>query len=213
MENWKDQVTVANSDLGGNLDILASLHTTSQVLTDLILEPEEIDRVLGEITQLWIEFYSGINQLLEDSSRGRSHWAQMWSPGTFYMLQSDLSYMISPEMFERFVMPDLLACCEALDYPFYHLDGKGQINHLDHLLSIKKLKGIQWVPGAGALPPEEWIPLLKRIRDGGKLCQVYVTPEGAQKIVREMGGKGFCFVIFEGLKTNQIDGFLSSLNN
>jgi|GEM_PF-2634599 len=29
--------------------------------------------------------------------------------------------------------------------------------------------------GAGRLQPEEWVPLLKRIRDGDKLCRVYVT--------------------------------------
>ena len=42
------------------------------------------------------------------------------------------------------------------------------------------------------------MPLLKRIRDGGKLCQVYVTPEGALKIARELGGKGFAFCIGNG---------------
>ena len=40
--------------------------------------------------------------------------------------------------------------------------------------------------------------MLKRIRDGGKLCQVYVTPEGALKIARELGGKGFAFCIGNG---------------
>ncbi len=46
------------------------------------------------------------------------------------MLQCDFAYMISPQMFERFVLPDLTACCEALEHGFYHLDGKGQIRHL-----------------------------------------------------------------------------------
>jgi hypothetical protein len=55
--------------------------------------------------------------------------------------------MISPQMFERFVLPDLLACCEFLDYAFYHLDGKGQLPHLNMLLALERLRGIQWVPG------------------------------------------------------------------
>ena len=111
------------------------------------------------------------------------------------MLQSDFSYMISPRMFERLILPDLTACCDALAYPFYHLDGKGQVKHLDMLLSIERLAGIQWIPGDGAPPPEEWLPLLKRIRDGGKLCQLFVSPEGALKIARELGGKGFVFCL------------------
>jgi hypothetical protein len=113
------------------------------------------------------------------------------------MLQSDFSYMISPKMFRRFVLPDLEACCAAMDYAFYHMDGKGQIPHLDMLLSISRLRGIQWVPGDGNPTPEHWLPLLKRIRDAGKLCQVTVPPEGALTIIRALGGKGFCFVIGE----------------
>jgi hypothetical protein len=103
--------------------------------------------------------------------------------------------MISPKMFEHLVLPDLIKCCDELDHAFYHLDGKGQIRHLDMLLSVERLRGIQWVPGDGAPPPEAWLPLLKRIRDAGKLCQVYVTLEGALTIARELGGKGFAFCI------------------
>ena len=47
--------------------------------------------------------------------------------------------------------------------------------------------------GDGAPPPDEWLPLLKRIRDGGKLCQLFVTATGAMTIVRELGGRGFAF--------------------
>jgi hypothetical protein len=103
--------------------------------------------------------------------------------------------MISPQMFERFVLPDLAVCCQALDHAFYHLDGKGQTLHLDMLLSLARLRGIQWIPGDGQPPPEKWLPLLKRIRDRGKLCQLYVTPEGARTIVRELGGRGFALHI------------------
>jgi hypothetical protein len=107
------------------------------------------------------------------------------------MLQSDFAYMISPRMFKRFVLPDLVACCDVLDYGFYHLDGKGQIPHLDHLLSIERLRGIQWQPGDGQPMADGWLELLKRIRDGGKLCQIYVTREGALTVQKELGGKGF----------------------
>ncbi len=113
------------------------------------------------------------------------------------MLQSDVSYMISPKMFERYVLPDLEKCCKEMNYAFYHMDGKGQIPHLEMLLSIPRLRGIQWVPGDGNPSPENWLPLLQQIRKAGKLCQVTVTPEGALTIMRELGVKGFCFNISE----------------
>jgi 5-methyltetrahydrofolate--homocysteine methyltransferase len=195
IERWGDRVSVAHSDLGGNLDILASLRTTEQLLFDLSDAPEEVGRLAAEITQLWIRYYEDLYSIIQKAGRGTTPWAPIWSPGRCYMLQSDFSYMISPQMFKRFVLPDIAACCDALDHGFYHLDGKGQIKHLDMLLSLERLRGIQWIPGDGQPPPEEWLPLLKRIRDAGKLCQLYVSPQGARTIVQELGGRGFALFI------------------
>jgi 5-methyltetrahydrofolate--homocysteine methyltransferase len=211
VERWGDQVTVAHTDLGGNLDILASLHTTEKLLFDTIDAPNEVVRLAGEITALWLRYYDELYNIIQASGRGTTPWAPIWSPGRTYMLQCDFAYMISPHMFERFVMPDLASCCEALDHGFYHLDGKGQIPHLDMLLSLERLRGIQWIPGDGQPPPEEWLPLLKRIRDGGKLCQLYVTPEGARTVVQEIGGRGFAFHIAEWMGQEDAQAFIRLL--
>jgi hypothetical protein len=201
VQRWKGQVATGHTDLGGNLDILASFRDTQQLLFDVIDKPDEVDRLAARITELWIRYYEELDRLIrrrEDglqSCRGTTSWTPIWSPGKTYMLQCDFSYMISPAMFERFVMPDLVACCDYLDHGFYHLDGKGEIPHLDLLLSIDRLRGIQWIPGDGQPTPDQWLDLLKRIRDGGKLCQVFVSPEGARHIVRNLGGRGFLLVI------------------
>ena len=81
----------------------------------------------------------------------------------------------------------------------------------DMLLSLERLRGIQWVPGDGAPPPEEWLALLKRIRDAGKLCQLEVSPQGARTIVRELGGRGFAFHISEPMSQAEIEGLIQSL--
>jgi 5-methyltetrahydrofolate--homocysteine methyltransferase len=161
----------------------------------VIEQPAEVEKVSRQVTAAWLRYYDELDAIIRPGCRGSSCWTPIWSTAKTYMLQCDFAYMISPRMFERFVVPDLAACCERLDHGFYHLDGKGQIPHLDHLLGIERLRGIQWVPGAGSAEPEQWLPLLKRIREGGKLCQVFVTPEGARRIVQNLGGKGFLFVI------------------
>ena len=156
---WGNRVVVGHTDLGGNLDILASLRGTQQLLLDLYDAPDEVERLGGQITPLWQRYYDEFHRLVAATNRGTASWAPLWAPGRGYMLQSDFSYMISPRMFERLILPDLTACCDALDYAFYHLDGKGEIKHLDMLLSIERLRGIQWIPGDGAPPAEEWLPL------------------------------------------------------
>ncbi len=211
VERWGDRVCVGHTDLGGNLDILASLRTTEQLLFDVSDAPEEVARLGGEITRLWLRYYEALHSIIQKSGRGTTPWAHVWSPGRCYMLQSDFSYMISPRMFERFALPDLAACCDALDHGFYHLDGKGQIKHLDMLLSLERLHGIQWIPGDGRPPPEGWLPLLKRIRDGGKLCQLYVSPQGARTIVDELGGRGFALYIAGILSRDEAQDLLRTL--
>lgn len=211
VECWGNKMAVAHTDLGGNMDILAHLRETQRLLLDLYDAPEDVERVVGDITRLWIRDYGELYEIIRHNGRGTVPWTTLWSKERCYILQSDFSYMISPQMYERFVLPDIAACCDYLDQSFYHLDGKGQIPHLDLLLALRNLGGVQWVPGDGAPPPEKWLPLLKRIRDSGKLCQLYVSAQGAIEIVRELGGRGFAFEITQSMAEDEASDFLSTL--
>jgi hypothetical protein len=214
-DRWAGQVVIGYTDLGGNMDILASLRGTQNLLFDCVESPDMVSELIDQITALWLRYFDAVEALMPPAQRGRAAWAPPWSPARGYMLQSDFSYMISPAMFERFVLPDLVTCCDALDYPFYHMDGRGQLVHLDMLLSIEKLRGIQWQPGDGQPLADQWLGILRRIREAGKLCQVFVTLDGALTITRELGGKGFLFDILDQDRTitpQQVDGFYDELN-
>jgi len=192
-ERWKDKACIGYTDIGGNLDIVASLRGTQDLLFDCMDEPEEVQRVCNEVTKIWIKMFDELAAIIEPNGCGNTPWAPIWAKSgtTTYMLQSDFCYMISPAMFEEFVLPDMYASCDAIDIPFYHLDGKGELPHLDMLIDIPKLAGIQWVSGDGAPPAHDWMDILAKIKNGGKKCQISTTPEGAKKVVKELGGKGF----------------------
>lgn len=209
---WGDRLVIGQTDLGGNLDILASLRGTQPLLFDLHDNPAAVERLAGEITALWLRYYDALQAIASAGRRGVSYWSAYWSPGTGYILQSDFCYMISPAMFERFVLPDLTACCAHLQYPFYHLDGKGQLPHLERILQIPNLRGVQWQPGDGQPRADGWLDVLRTIRAAGKLCQVYVTREGARRILDALGGVGFQFQIIEdGLTPEEAAAFVESL--
>jgi 5-methyltetrahydrofolate--homocysteine methyltransferase len=210
VDRWGVQLSIGLTDLGGNLDILAHLRGTEQLLLDMVDAPGEVDRLVGEAHRLWWSCYEELYALTRHG-RGITCWGPCWSDGRGYLLQSDISYMISPHMFERFVLPDIEAGCNLVNYAFYHLDGKGQIPHLDMLLATPRLRGIQWVPGDGQPQAEQWIPLIRRIQQSGKLCQVYVSAMGALTILRQLGGKGLCLAINESLTPEQGQGLLSEI--
>jgi 5-methyltetrahydrofolate--homocysteine methyltransferase len=108
-------------------------------------------------------------------------------------LQCDFSAMISPRMFEEFVLPYLWEQCERLDYSVYHLDGVEAIKHLDLILSIPKLTALQWTaganePGAGAA---EWFEIYRRARKAGKsLLLLDVDGKDVPRLVEELGPEG-----------------------
>jgi 5-methyltetrahydrofolate--homocysteine methyltransferase len=81
--------------------------------------------------------------------------------------------MIGPDMFDEFVKPELQASCDKLENAFYHLDGPGELPHLDSLLEIQSLKGVQWIPGAGAADNTQWADVYRKISDAGKKLQLF----------------------------------------
>jgi hypothetical protein len=76
-------------------------------------------------------------------------------------------------MFDEFVKPELKASCDKLVNAFYHLDGPGELPHLDSLLEIDSLKGVQWIPGAGSADNTHWPQVYKKISDAGKKIQIF----------------------------------------
>lgn len=210
-DQFGESICVGITDLGGNLDILASLIGSTRLAMEMLDNPDEVARLCEEIRQVWLDCYDQLKGFINIETRGSTCWAAVWAPERYYMFQSDFAYMISPEMFKRFVVPDLKMCAETIPYAFYHLDGKGQIRHVDQLLALDGLRGIQWIPGDGAPPPEEWLSLLEKIIAGDKRCQLYVSAEGARRIVNELGGKGFALYINDDLSPTEAEVLIKEL--
>lgn len=186
-ERWDGNVQICMTDLGGNLDILASFRPSEELLFDLIDYPEEVKRLTWEAHHLWWQYFDEFNQVLQPVNPGYSAWASIYSADPYYMLQCDFAYMIGPDMFDEFVLPELKATCDRLVNPFYHLDGIGQLPHLDSLLKIESLKGIQWVPGDGQPDWAHWPQVYRKIRDAGKLIQLFGDISILDAVAEQLG--------------------------
>jgi 5-methyltetrahydrofolate--homocysteine methyltransferase len=171
---WKGLVQVSMTDLGGTLDVLSTFRPGEALLLDLYDHPADVERLTWELHDLWFRCFDEIDAVLRRGNPGYSAWPGFFCSKRHYVLQCDFAYMLSPDMFGRFVRPELVAACGRLDCPFYHLDGAGQLAHLDALLSIDELRGVQWVPGAGAPDCRHWPDVYRRIRRAGKLVQIWL---------------------------------------
>lgn len=172
LERFGGLVQLGMTDLGGNLDILSSFRPGEKLVFDLIDAPDEVKRLTWQAHEAWWHYYEAFNEILQPENPGYTTWCPIFSPEPYYILQCDFCYMIGPDMFDEFVKPELAATCRKLVNPFYHLDGPGQLPHLDSLLEIEELKGVQWVPGAGNKLMVEWPEVYRKIRAAGKLIQI-----------------------------------------
>ena len=187
MKRWQGQVLMGMTDIGGNLDILSAFRPSEKLLLDLYDHPEEVKRLTWEAHDAWHQYFNALNSILQPENPGYSDWSGIYSDQPSYILQCDFCYMIGPDMFDTFVKPELTASSEKLPNAFYHLDGSGQLPHLDSLLTIKTLKGVQWVPDPGQPDCAHWAEVYEKIRRAGKLIQLFGDFEVLGAVCAQLG--------------------------
>ncbi|MGQ9609462.1 MAG: hypothetical protein ACUVWN_09175 [bacterium] len=208
MERWEGLVQVGMTDLGGNLDIVSTFLPGKKILLDLYDNPDEIKRITWDAHKMWWKYFDEFNSILQPKNPGYTAWTPIFSEVPYYMLQCDFSFMISPEMFDEFVKPELVASCKKLSNPFYHLDGPGQLPHLDSLLEIPELKGIQWVPGAGAPDCKHWPEVYRKIKKAGKLIQLFGGIDVLDTVAEQIGSAEGIILIGWGNNEKEINDAL-----
>lgn len=187
----KGKFLVSFADLGGAMDIIASLRGTQRLCTDLIENPEGVKELRDFIGKVWIKCYDELFNIINKNQEGTLGWLSVWSPGGTYPLQCDFSAMISPEMYEEFVAPEIQTLAQHLDDVIYHLDGPDAVKHLDIILNIGEINAIQWVPGEGAPPAVHWIPMLQRIQKKKKSLYLYAeNARQVEKLMSELSPQG-----------------------
>ncbi|MBQ1256804.1 MAG: hypothetical protein IIX93_05985 [Clostridia bacterium] len=176
LERWRGLVIMGFPDLGGVLDVAATFRGTENLLLDMIDEPEEVERLVKEIEKAWREAYEDFRSVLAPQG-AYTHWSGLMSTEKSYIVQCDASYMIGKNMFDRFVLDTIRNDTQCLKHTIYHLDGIGQLNHLDSILSLEKLNAVQWVYGEGKPGPVNWLHVYRKIMDAGKQIMIVGGPE------------------------------------
>ena len=155
-------------DLNAPTEIVALLRDTQRMLVDMLERPEIVKECIDEVNLAWLRYWQASIGVIHQWVGDYIFWMGIPSDRPAIDLQSDFSCMISPHMFNKYFLPSIEQQTQWVERTIYHLDGPNAIRHLDALLSLPRLTGIQWVPGDGAPPMSKWIRLLRRIQAGGK---------------------------------------------
>jgi hypothetical protein len=189
-ERGKGKFLVGVNDLHPSGDGVAALRGTQEFLMDLALNPEKIKEVESIQQKAWGRVCDTLFPILENAGQDGSGGFLGWGPGRTFPLQDDTTAMMSPEMWREFFLPGIVEQARYLDNCEFHLDGPEAVCHLDTLLEIPEINGIQWQPGAANYPMTNWIDLLRRIQEAGKTIQISCRPDEVETLLGELYANG-----------------------
>jgi len=110
-----------------------------------------------------------------------------WVPEPFNATQSDVSCMLSPELFDRFMLPELEVYGREYGALWYHLDGGDARQHLPRLLSLPYLRVLQYTPAPGEPPNGPGhLEMYRQVQSAGKILHLQLPRENIEPLVREL---------------------------
>ena len=186
-------------DLIENLDTLAQMRDPQTLMVDLIERPRWVKKKIAQINRVYFEAFDLMYDRVKDSGGNAFSAFRIWGPGKTAKLQCDASAMFSSAMFDEFVVPSLTEQCRWLDYSLHHLDGTQAVHHLDSLLKIDALDGIEWTPQAGIEGGGDlrWYPMYKKILDAGKCVQaIGVQADQVKPLLDACGSAGLFIMVW-----------------
>lgn len=202
---WDDFLVGRPCTLPAN-DILVAIISNNAFLLNLVDHPEWMHEALRQLARNQIEV---INYFADFTARthafpyGNAQWMPFWAPERYMSTQSDVSCMLSPEMFDEFIMPEVDGLGKEFGKLWYHLDGWRAGQHLPRLLSLPYLRVLQFIPEPD-YPPNgpDWLDLYHKIQAAGKIVHIGVAPERIEPLVRALDPGLLC-----------IDTYADSIND
>jgi 5-methyltetrahydrofolate--homocysteine methyltransferase len=118
---------------------------------------------MKQIMAAYAEITSEVAQILDIEIYGSTTGHGFYIDGSASCVQCDFGFNISKEHFDEFALPYLREEMDFHDAIEYHLDGPGNITHLESICALEALRVIQWVPGAGDELQRDWTWLFEKI--------------------------------------------------
>ena len=147
----------------GLSDVLAALYGNPDFVFFLTDHPDEADRALSQITDLWIRFAQiQLDGIPEFHGGVGSYFYDMWLPGKGCFLQEDAAALLSPELFDRFILSGIERIVSRFDTTIIHLHPSSFIP-VDQLVDTD-LAAIELHIDLGGRAASELLPVYHKIQ-------------------------------------------------
>ena len=169
LEKCDGRYLVGYTDLHGSLDFAMDWRGPEQLCLDLADCPEKVHELVNLANENFLPTFDHYDATLKSHGQMSVTWMAIPTPGKMHVSSCDFTNMVSRQVFDEFYLPSLLREVKHMTHNVFHLDGKGMLKHLDHILAVPEIHGIQWVQGVGDdLPILQWLPMIKKMQAAGK---------------------------------------------
>ena len=181
--------------IGGVGDTLAALRGTERYLLDMLDDPVAVREAELALVDDWFEVYRVHSQILRNGDDWHAGWFPLWAPGTFYPLQCDVSYGISPDTFRECFVPALTKWAQGLDYTIHHLDGVGAFHLVEEVCRIEAIDAVQVLPGEGKPSPLHYLDTLRAVQRMGKRLHITIPSAEVRDALEVLSARGLCLEV------------------
>lgn len=179
---------IAPPELGSTLDVLSAIRGNQNLLMDLLVSPERVHAACAMLERIWWDYRRRFAEIVDPANDGL--YVEVFrylSTRPTLAAACDFSAMISPELCEEYYLPFLRRQLQEYgERTIYHLDGPGELPHVDLLCAQPALHSVQWVHGAGKPNNLDdcWDDLYRRLLDAGKRVYFCSIPHDESALKR-----------------------------
>lgn len=191
MERARGQFLIGYTDLHPGIDCAAAFRDPQSLCIDMAMEPDDvrilIDLANRDFPQIFEHFVAPLMSY-QGLSAG---WMCVPCEGRLHLPAADFASLVSPQMFDEFILPSLECQMNHADRNIFHMDGRGVAKNIDRILELPGLDAIQWAQGVGNdRPILQWVPLIQKIQAAGKSVVVDVAPDELDDLIASVRPEG-----------------------
>ena len=196
---------VAMVDLNTLMDGVSSLVGPQKLCLEMIDSPEEVKRVTKEHIKLYKDVFNRYDRIVTRYQKGNTNWLGIYSDVPWYFISNDFMVMVSGDFFDEFIEEPLRDVAAFHKRNLFHLDGENAVMHLDRILQIGEISGVQVQATPAVQSVEFWMPHLKKIQRAGKMTWIEARDDDeVMQLLRNLEPEGLFIRTWAGTQEQAV---------
>lgn len=166
------------------------------ILWEPDIQPDEVCKILGELAELWVGVARTVLAEIPSFCGGYYSRMRMWAPGPVITPQNDISALLSPHMYRRFVLAWDEWITSSFPFHCFHMHG-AEAHEVKNVLALDKLTAIQFTleHTLGGPSLDQTLPILRHILERKPLIVAALDVASASRCLTELPPIGLCVTL------------------